>query len=395
MLLVGGLGTRLGEITRLTPKPMVKLGEKPFLDYLVDNLIRYGFKKILFLAGYKADAIVDYYQSRERQGVVFEYSIEESPAGTAGALWLAKDKLDDQFVLFNGDTYFDFNYLDLVIQAPQTPWGVKIGLRQIDDADRYGTVNLNNTQIIGFEEKGDVKGSALISCGVYHIRKDIIFRYIHGVPCSLENEVWPELIREGLAFGYPYEGYFVDIGIPTDLEKAKLEIPVRKKPAVFFDRDGVLNEDSNYVHLPEQIVWMPGAMEAIKWLNDRGYLVFVITNQAGVARGYYSEEDVQSLHEWMNGEFNKVGAHVDAFYYCPHHPVAGINSYLKDCICRKPQPGLLLRAFKDYHIEKSQSFLVGDKTSDIDAAVNTSLPGYLYSNGSLIDYIKRICAVHL
>jgi D,D-heptose 1,7-bisphosphate phosphatase len=391
VILVGGLGTRLGALTKETPKPMVSVGDKPFLDYVVDNIVRHGFNKLLFLGGYKSEAIVSYYQERTYPGVELSFSVEEAPAGTGGALLLAIDKLEDEFILFNGDTYFDFNYLDLWTRQPSgQAWGVKIALREIDKADRYGTVHLNRDRITDFTEKGAETGPAQISCGVYHINKQVVLREIKQLPCSLETEIWPILLENQFAYGFSYQGYFIDIGIPSDLEKARRDMPVEMRPAVFFDRDGVLNEDTNYVHLPDQIVWMSGAKESVKWLNDQGYYVFVVTNQAGVARGYYQEEDVEYLHKWMNNELHKVGAHIDHFYYCPHHPVAGKGDYLKVCSCRKPRPGMILEALSQYNINKEKSILIGDKQSDISAALEVNIKGLLFNGGDLNVYLRRV-----
>jgi D-glycero-D-manno-heptose 1,7-bisphosphate phosphatase len=152
------------------------------------------------------------------------------------------------------------------------------------------------------------------------------------------------------------------------------------RPAVFFDRDGVLNVDSNYVSRPDEFRWIDGAKAAVKRLNCAGYYVFVVTNQAGVARGYYDEAQVNSLHEWMQAELHVTGAHVDAFYYCPHHP-----DFTPPCTCRKPEPGMLLQAMDEWPIQAEQSFLVGDKSSDIEAASRAGIRGFLFSGTEPLD----------
>ena len=159
------------------------------------------------------------------------------------------------------------------------------------------------------------------------------------------------------------------------------------RPAAFLDRDGVLNVDTGYPGRPEDIVWIDGAREAVAALNRLGYWVFVVTNQAGVARGYYSEADVIALHDWMQGEFAAQGGRVDAFYYCPHHPVHGIGAYLKACDCRKPAPGMLLRAMRDRQVDRAASFLVGDKESDLAAARAAGVRGLRFPGGDLLDFL--------
>ena len=134
--------------------------------------------------------------------------------------------------------------------------------------------------------------------------------------------------------------------------------------AIFFDRDGTLNVDVHYLHDPEQFVWVDGAIDAIRWANTYGYLVIVVTNQSGIARGYYDEAAVQRLHDWMNAELAKHGAHIDAFYYCPHHTEGIVPTYTKACACRKPAPGMLLRAIAEYDIDPAVSLLIGDGEHD-------------------------------
>jgi D-glycero-D-manno-heptose 1,7-bisphosphate phosphatase len=158
------------------------------------------------------------------------------------------------------------------------------------------------------------------------------------------------------------------------------------QPAVFLDRDGVLNVDKGYLYKREELEWMPGAIAAVKRLNGLGYLVFVVTNQSGVARGYYGEDDVIALHAWMNDELGRHGARIDKFYYCPHYTV-------KACQCRKPLPGLILTAFAEWDIDRAGSFLVGDKDSDLAAAAAAGIRGYKFAAGDLDEFIQATNAI--
>jgi len=158
--------------------------------------------------------------------------------------------------------------------------------------------------------------------------------------------------------------------------------------AIFFDRDGTLNVDVHYLHDPEQFVWVDGAIDAIRWANTHGYLVIVVTNQSGIARGYYDEAAVQRLHDWMNAELAKHGAHIDAFYYCPHHTEGIVPAYTKVCACRKPAPGMLLRAIAEYDIDPAASLLIGDGEHDAAAAANAGVKGVLYPGGNLCDCMR-------
>ena len=161
------------------------------------------------------------------------------------------------------------------------------------------------------------------------------------------------------------------------------------KKAVFFDRDGTLNVDTAYLYRIEEFRWIEGAVEAIRYCNDRGWLVIVVTNQSGVARGYYTEADVERLHAWMNEDLQKHGAHIDAFYYCPHHPKGAVAQYAKECDCRKPAPGLVETACREYGIDKAKSVLIGDKERDVECAERAGVRGILYPGGSLLDTLRQ------
>lgn len=167
---------------------------------------------------------------------------------------------------------------------------------------------------------------------------------------------------------------------------------VRRRPAAFLDRDGVLNEDTGYLHRIEDFRWMPGAREAIARLNRAGYWVFVVTNQSGVARGYYGEAEVAALHRWMQEDLAAVGAHVDAFHYCPHHPEAVVEALRQDCRCRKPGPGMIEDLTRDWPVDLARSFVIGDKRRDLEAGAAVGVPGYLYTSGSLDALVADILA---
>ncbi len=162
------------------------------------------------------------------------------------------------------------------------------------------------------------------------------------------------------------------------------------RPAVFFDRDGVLNRDTGYVYRIQDFDWKPGSKQAIQYLNRLGYLVFVVTNQAGVARGFYEIDDVISLHNWINLQLKKIGAHIDKFYFCPHHPTAGSAIFTRSCSCRKPEPGMILSALAEWDIDKKTSFLVGDRETDLEAADRAGIKGHLIGEQDLYSLVRDI-----
>lgn len=159
---------------------------------------------------------------------------------------------------------------------------------------------------------------------------------------------------------------------------------MRPRPAVFLDRDGTLNADTGYLHRIADFRWMPEAREAIRYLNERGYLVFLVTNQSGVARGFYTEDDVAHLHAWMQQDLGRLGAHIDDIRYCPHHPDAALPEYRQICPCRKPAGGMLADLLQAWPVERERSLMIGDRPSDMAAAAAVGVRGVLYRGGSLL-----------
>lgn len=166
-----------------------------------------------------------------------------------------------------------------------------------------------------------------------------------------------------------------------------------KRPAIFFDRDGVLNEDNGYVFEISRLKWIDGAREAVKVANDAGYFVFVVTNQSGVARGFYEETHVEALHRWMEGDLAKIGAHIDAFEYCPYHPDAVIDRYRQASPRRKPAPGMINDLLGRFPVDVSRSILIGDKATDLEAAEAAGIRGYLFPGPDLVHFLRSVLAL--
>jgi len=389
VILAGGKGTRLGELTRHTPKPLLRVGGAPFIVSLIAELSRFGFDDFILLVGPFKDKFKDVLAGNVPVGVQVSCVPEPEPAGTGGALRYAGDRLARRFLMLNGDSFFDFNYLDLTQRRLPGDWVARIALRRIEDTGRYGAVTLEGHTVTEFGEKSR-SGAGMINGGIYWLKREILDR-ITALPCSMEIDLLPPLVAESLVQGKSYDGNFIDIGTPEDFERSQgLLKNWRRRPAAFLDRDGVLNRDTGYVHCPEEFDWMPGAKRAVRYLNDRGYLVFVVTNQAGIARGYYRPDDVFSLHGWVNKKLKKSGAHIDRFYFCPHHPEAGDGEYTRVCDCRKPAPGMILAGLDEWPVDPAASFLIGDNQTDVEAAGRAGIRGNLFDGNNLYFAVRDI-----
>lgn len=394
VILLGGLGTRLGALTADTPKPLLKVGDVPFVEVLIAEARRRGFRKFLLLAGHRAEVVRRYVDDTDVPGrfdATVEIAVESTPLGTGGALVNALPLLDQDFLLVNGDTWFDFNWLDLVATSQQNGAAFGMGLRRVSRPDRYETIVLDGTRVASVRPRAAGLDEALINGGVYYVRRDAIAGL--AMPSSLEADLLPRLVAEGRVTGVAYDGFFIDIGIPETFADAQTSVPARRqRPAVFLDRDGVLNVDTGYVHTASGFTWIDGAKEAVKLFNDRGYYVFVVTNQAGVARGYYEEGAIHVLHAYIQGELRAVGAGLDDWRYCPFHPEATVERYRGAHAWRKPEPGMILDLMAHWPVDRARSFLIGDKMSDIEAAEAAGIAGHLFPGGDLRAFAETLVA---
>jgi len=395
VVLVGGRGTRLGEAARNTPKPLMPIdGDKVFLDYFLEAAARQGFSEILLLAGHLGDQVKDRYDHKSIHDAHINVLIEPEPMGTGGAFVFARDHLAGTFVAANGDTLFDSNIraLDAELQRNPDLLGI-LALRQVENAGRFGSVDLaDDGRIRRFREKTpESEGSAgLINAGIYALRREALDR-LTALPASIETDLFPLLAGEGRLGGLASNGYFLDIGLPETLQIARDELPRRRRPALFLDRDGVLNIDKNYVHKREDWEWVPGAIETIRHFNDRNYRVVVVTNQAGVAHGYYSESAIWTLHHAIQADLHAAGAFVDAFYYCPYHAKGISPAYqVADHPDRKPNAGMLLKAAARLNIDLENSLLIGDRESDVEAAAAAGVRGHLFTGGNLMAFVNDL-----
>lgn len=364
VILAGGLGTRLGRLTLKTPKPLIKINKKPFLDYVLENFSRYNFKEILILTYYKHNYFFKRYNNKRINNSLIKCFKEKTPLGTGGSLIYQKKYLKDFFLLCNGDTYFDINLLDF--QSKNENFAIKLALVKNDQCNlsRYSYVRTKKNIVTYFGNKK--KG--LINSGYYLINKKKFFasiRCTNNFNYSLEQDFLREIIRKKLARYKIFDSDFLDIGVPEDLKRASKYLDFKvTKPAVFLDRDGVVNEDLGYVGNKKDFLWKKDIFKFIKYFNNQGFYVFVITNQSGIGRGYYSEKDFNNLARWINFKLKKKSAHIDDFFYSPYYKESKVLKYRKGINLRKPNIGMYKQCIKKWSLQKKRIYFIGDQDSD-------------------------------
>lgn len=373
IILAGGFGTRLSHVVSDVPKPMAPVCGRPFLRFILDDLQKKGVETVVLAVGYKRGVIQNFFGNTYR-GMKLLYSAEDTPLYTGGAIKKALTMCREERVfVINGDTYFDVDLQDMAkSDAP-----LVVAVKKLQHFDRYGTVSISESGCItGFHEKQPCE-EGYINGGIYYLSQHLLENQ-QAAAFSFEKEVLEKVYQELSVAAYPSDGYFIDIGIPEDYYTAQTTFQdlCTKNKAAFFDRDGTINVDVHYLHRPEDLQFIDGMPQFIRKWNDWGYKVIVVTNQAGIARGYYTEEDMRSLHRYMNQRLAEYGAHIDAFYFCPHHP-----DFSGPCHCRKPEPGMIEQAIREFDLDPEQCILFGDKPWDVEAGQRCGVKGYQAVNG--------------
>jgi len=318
-------------------------------------------------------------------------SEEPMRAGTGGAVYHARDRLDQRFLLCNGDSLFDCNIARLLAAAATDAAPVigRMVLRRLEDASRYGVVALDGDRVSEFRERPAAGTAGIINGGIYLFDRALVDEL--APVCSLEADIMPRLAARGALRGIVGEGYFRDIGIPEDFSRSQEEIPrVLHRRALFLDRDGVINVDHGWVGSRDRFEWIPGAREAICAATDAGWHVFVVTNQSGVARGHYDEAAVAELHGWMCDEVRAAGGTIDDIRYCPYHVEAAVDQYRRASDWRKPEPGMLLDLIRAWELDPARCVLVGDQPSDIAAAQAAGITGRRFPGGNLLEFVAPL-----
>lgn len=390
VILVGGRGKRLGKLTNKTPKPLLNIDDAPFLDHLIYYVSKFKISKIILLGQYKIDQIIKRYHNKKVFNIPIEVISEQKPKGTAGCLYDIKKKITKNFLVINGDSFLNID-LDEFIHTFDSKYAIgKMSLIQNQNYlsnKKLSSLNINNNKVI-FENKR----SKLMNAGVY-LFSIKIFKYIMKKKVlSLEEDLLPKLIINKKISGKIFKNiFFIDIGLKKNYRIAKKKLPsLTKNKAVLLDRDGVLNQDKGYIYKIKDFKILVGVIKAIKLLNDKKYFAIVVTNQSGIGRGYYTEGDLNKLHDYFQKLLLKRSAKIDKFYYCPYHETGGLGKYKKKSFYRKPNPGMLFQAIRDFNLDKKKCFMIGDKLTDKQAANKAGIKFYYKKKGCFHNQIKKI-----
>tara|TARA_A100001388_G_C28764676_1_gene499962 strand:+ start:499 stop:1695 length:1197 start_codon:yes stop_codon:yes gene_type:complete len=383
VILVGGKGSRLGNITKNTPKPFLEINKEPFLITLMNDIHRFGFKKFILLAGHANQILIEYFKKNKFNYTV-EVIVENEPLGTGGAIINALPKISENFFCFNGDSFLKGNWLKIKNLLSDNV-DAAVALSYVNDPSRYGNVILDSKGFIqNFSEKSGKNN--LVNAGVYFFKKKLFENYKNKY-ISLENEIFPTLVLKKNICGREIRGNFIDIGLPESLNLARKSNIFHNKYAVVLDRDGTINVDNGYTYKVSDLRFNPFIKKFISYLNDRNILTVVATNQSGIAREIFSEDDMHLFHHEIQRRLHTEDAHIDGFFYCPFHKDATNNIYKINSNLRKPNIGMLELIKEKWNLEKDNMLMIGDKDSDIDCATNFKIESLKYKNSMSLDFL--------
>lgn len=397
----GGKGTRISEITGdVIPKPMLEISGYPILYHQMMNLKKNGITDITVIIGHLGNVIKDYFGDGKQFGLNISYVEEDpqKPLGTAGSLYFLKDKLKENFVFLLADVFIDIDFEKM--EQYHTANNADVTLLTHPNGHPFDSdlVVEEGGVVKAFDYKSNDRTTYnyknLVNAGVM-IFSPSVFKYLTELrKYNYEKDIIVPLINEGKVVSYKSSEYAKDMGTPERYRRVQEDYNsgicdaknlVNKQKAIFLDRDGTINEYVGFLRKEEDFRLIPGVSEAIKKINNSGYLAIVVTNQPVIARGEVTEEGLEEIHKKMETLLGLDGAYIDDIYYCPHHPDKGFEGEIPElkieCDCRKPKTGMLEKAAREHNIDLSSSIMIGDSTLDIKMAENAGMQSILLKTG--------------
>lgn len=397
VIMAGGRGTRISSVVSDIPKPMIKIEGKPVLEHEIECLRDQGFKDLIITVSHLGSVIMDYFGDGKKFGVKIQYFNEKTPLGNAGALFKLRNELNDDFLLLNADAIFDVDF-NRFVEFHRAHGGLVTLFTHPNNHPYDSGVLLTdeNGEVETWLTKEDFRPKWYrnrVNAGL-HVINPVVLDTTGIVPetvgaegpdgntikVDLDRQILKPLCGTGKMFCYDSPEYVKDMGTPDryeavcrDFAEGRVEAKnlKRKQKAIFLDRDGTINKYMGFLRNIDDFELLPGVAEAVKRINASGYLAIVVTNQPIIARGEVTVSQLQEIHNKMETLLGAEGAYLDAIYYCPHHPHKGYEGEIPelkiDCDCRKPKPGMLLKAAKDFNIDLESSWMIGDGENDIKA----------------------------
>jgi D-glycero-D-manno-heptose 1,7-bisphosphate phosphatase len=395
--MAGGRGTRISSVASDIPKPLIKIDGVPVLEREIICLRDQGFTDLILTVSHMAAQIMSYFGDGSRLGVNIEYFVEEHPLGNAGALFKIRDKLTEPFLLLNSDAVFDIDFNRFVEFHKSKGGLVTLFTHPNSHPFDSGVIVAGaDGSVERWLSKEDVRPQWYrnrVNAGLHVIDPVVldtsrIQTEMIGIEdydgkifkVDLDRQILKPLCGTGKMFCYDSPEYVKDMGTPDRYETVCADYAAgrvqaknlkHKQKAVFLDRDGTINRYVGFLRSIEDFELLPGVTEAIRKINDSGYLCIVVTNQPVIARGEVTVPELLEIHNKMETLLGAEGAYLDAIYYCPHHPHKGYQGEVPelkiDCECRKPKPGMLVKAMEDFNIDLTESWIIGDGENDIKA----------------------------
>ena len=393
--MAGGKGTRISPVISDIPKPMIPVDGKPVLEREICSLRDQGFHEIIITVSHLGQVITDYFGDGSRFGVHIEYYNEEQPLGNAGALFKLRDRFGSEpFLLLNGDAVFEIDFNRFVNYHKER--NAEVSLFTHPNSHPYDSgliIADENHAVVNWLTKEEIRpewyqnrvnaGLHIINPAVLDqtgINPENIGKEYNGkiMKADLDRNILKPLCGKGKMYCYDSPEYVKDMGTPERLNSVIHDLQSgtvaakslrNKQKAIFLDRDGTINKYAGFLRDLHDFELLPGAARAIRTINQSGYLAIVVTNQPVIARGEVTYDQLHEIHNKMETLLGLEGAYLDAIYYCPHHPHKGFEGEIPElkteCSCRKPKPGMLLKAQEDFNIDLENSWMIGDGENDI------------------------------